>query len=59
MRPVERDLEVCWSTLKTDPIGNISRLPVTFTILSAANTDTLLCTNLLISLHKFKRSYFV
>lgn len=56
MRVVGRDLEVCWYTLKMDPIGNISRLPVTFTILNAANTDTLLHTNLLVLLNKFKRS---
>lgn len=48
-----RDLEVCWSTLKMVPIGNISRLPVTFTILSVTNTDTLLYTNL-VPLNKFR-----
>lgn len=53
-----RDLEVCWSTLKIDPIGNISRLPVTFTIVSAANINTLLHTNLLVSFNKSKKSKF-
>lgn len=53
-----RVLEVCWSTLEMDLRGNIPALPLTFTAVSAANINTLLHTNLLVSFNKSKRSKF-
>lgn len=54
---MRRDLEGGWSTFKMSLMSYNSRLPVSFTIRSAANTNALLHANLL-SLNKLKRSKF-
>lgn len=45
-------------SVKKDPMGDISTSPLTSTVVSAANINTLLHTNLLVSSSTWKKSKF-